>query len=395
MASLVPAASPAASDISPAKKCERGGTLFAWAYLFCGNRHRGAAMTCTLAQFGLTCGAPSAVVGQTLSDETLLGRIARHEVARYKALSVLRRRKELEASAIADPRDDSEKALQVSERSEALRKGLMKRSPERGEIIDLVDDREKSVREAAIGIPEPAVVATTAAIAHEVKQPLAAMVMSANAGLRWLKRPEPNLDEVQAALERIVRDGHRANEVIANVRAIFGKDRREKTRVNVNTLIGEVLGLIQEELESRRISVRNELIDGLPEVMAERVQLQQALLNLVMNAVDAMSAVTGRERRLTVKSQLDVHGVRIAVEDSGTGIDRGYVDRIFDYFFTTKPYGMGMGLSICRSIIESHGGRLWFSSRSSHGTTFYVQLPAEVENREAAFNALKTQVLRR
>jgi signal transduction histidine kinase len=339
-------------------------------------------MTYAFAQFGLTSSAPSAVVGQTLSDETLLGRIARHEVARYKALSALRRRKELEASAIVDLRDDSEKALQVSERSEALRKGLLKRSPERGEIIDLVDDREKSVREAAIGIPEPTVVATTAAIAHEVKQPLAAMVMSANAGLRWLKRSEPNLDEVQAALERIVRDGHRANEVIANVRAIFGNDRREKARVNVNTLIGEVLGLIREELESRRISVRSELIDGLPEVMAERVQLQQALLNLVMNAVDAMSAVTGRERRLTVKSQLDVHGVRIAVEDSGTGIDRGYVDRIFDSFFTTKPHGMGMGLSICRSIIESHGGRLWFSSHRSHGTTFYVQLPAEVENRD-------------
>jgi signal transduction histidine kinase len=241
--------------------------------------------------------------------------------------------KRIEASAIVHPRGDSEKAL------------------------------------------------ATAAIAHEVKQPLAAMVMSANAGLRWLTRAEPNLDEVQASLERIVRDGHRANEVIANVRAIFGKDGREKARVNVNTLISEVLGLIQEEVESRRILVRSELMDGLPEVMAERVQLQQVLLNLVMNAVDAMSAVTGRERRLTVKSKLDVHGVRIAVEDSGTGIDRGYVDRIFDAFFTTKPHGMGMGLSICRSIIESHGGRLWFSSRSSHGTTFYVQLPAEVENR--------------
>jgi signal transduction histidine kinase len=245
--------------------------------------------------------------------------------------------KRIDASAVVHPRDDSEEAL------------------------------------------------ATAAIAHEVRQPLAAMVISANAGLRWLTRAEPNLDEVQAALERIVRDGHRANEVIANVRAIFGKDRHEKARVNVNTLIGEVLGLIQEELESRRISVRSELTDGLPEVMAERVQLQQALLNLVMNAVDAMSAVTGRERRLTVRSKLDVHGVRIAVEDSGTGIDRGYVDRIFDSFFTTKPHGMGMGLSICRSIIESHGGRLWFSSRSSHGTTFYVQLPAEVENRSQTF----------
>jgi signal transduction histidine kinase len=200
--------------------------------------------------------------------------------------------------------------------------------------------------------------------------------------LRWLKRSEPDLDEVRAALERIVRAGHRANEVIANVRAIFGKDCCEKARVNVNSLIGEVLGLIQEELEDHGISVRSELIDGLPEVMGERVQLQQVLLNLVMNAIDAMSAVTGRERRLTVKSQLDARGVTIAVEDSGAGIDPSYADRVFVSFFTTKPHGMGMGLSICRLIVESHGGRLWFSPSSLHGTTFYLQLPAEPENRD-------------
>jgi signal transduction histidine kinase len=206
------------------------------------------------------------------------------------------------------------------------------------------------------------------------------MVTNADAGLRWLKRSEPDLDEARAAFERIVRDGHRANAVIANVRAIFGKDRCEKARVNVNSLIGEVLGLIQEELEDDGISVRSELIDGLPEVMGERVQLQEVLLNLVMNAIDAMSAVTGRERRLTVKSQLDAHGVTIAVEDSGTGVDPSYADRVFFSFFTTKPHGMGMGLSICRLIVESHGGRLWFSPSSPHGTTFYLQLPAEPEN---------------
>jgi signal transduction histidine kinase len=228
-----------------------------------------------------------------------------------------------------------------------------------------------------IGIPEPTVGATTASIAHEIKQPLAAMVMSANAGLRWLKRADPNLDEVQAALERIVSDGHRANEVIANVRAMFGKDRREKKPVNLNAVVVEVLASVKGELESQQVSVQSEIADGLPEVMAEPMQLQQVLRNLITNAIEAMSSVTGRERRLTVKSQvLDVHGVRIAVQDSGTGIDSSYVERIFGSFFTTKPHGMGMGLSICRSIIESHGGRLWFSPRSPHGTTFYVQLPA-------------------
>jgi PAS domain S-box-containing protein len=252
------------------------------------------------------------------------------------------------------------------------------------DVTDLRHAKEQlrmSRRELARVSRQTTMGAMTASIAHEVKQPLAAVLMNANAGLQWLKRSEPNLDEVRAALDRIVSDSHRANEVIASVRSIFGKDRRDKILVNVNTLIGEVLVLIQEELESHQVSLRSELIEGIPEVMAERMQLQQVLLNLVTNAVDAMSSVTGRERRLTVKSKVhDLQSVVIAVEDSGTGIDPRHVDRIFDSFFTTKPDGMGMGLSICRSIIESHGGRLWFSPCSPHGTTFYVQLPAEVRN---------------
>jgi len=325
-------------------------------------------MTYAFSRLDLISRAASAVVCQRVSTKPS----ARHEPARHK---------ELEAYANADPRYDAEKASQLGERSKVLRKRLLKRSPRHGQI-DLVDYHENAERKVATGISEPTAGAATAAIAHEVKQPLAAMVTSANAGLRWLKRSEPDLDEVQAALERIVRDGHRANEVIANVRAIFGNDRCEKARVNVNSLINEVVRLIQEELEGHGISVRSELIDGLPEVVAERGQLQQALLNLVMNAIDAMSAVTGRERRLTVKSQLDAHGVTIAVEDSGTEIDPSYSDRVFVSLFTTKPHGMGMGLSICRLIVEAHGGRLWFSPSSLHGTTFYLQLPAEPENRD-------------
>jgi signal transduction histidine kinase len=318
-------------------------------------------MSYAFAQLDLIFCAASVVVCQTLSAAT-----------RLKPAGP----KELEACTNADV----EKAPQLSEQSKVLPKRLLKRSPTHGEI-DLADYHENSERKVATGIREPTAGAATAAIAHEVKQPLTAMVTSANAGLRWLKRSEPDLDEVRAAFERIVHAGHRANEVIANVRAIFGKDRCEKARVNVISLIDEVLGLIREELESHRISVRRELIDGLPAVVGERVQLQQALLNLVTNAIDAMSAVTDRERRLTVKSQLDTHGVTIAVEDSGAGIHPSYTDRMFVSFFTTKPHGMGMGLSICRLIVESHGGRLWFSPSSPHGTTFYLQLPAELENR--------------
>jgi signal transduction histidine kinase len=302
------------------------------------------------------------VADAILCDGTHEGR-APLAIGRHKILSAMRHGKEPEASAIGYAGADPEKAL--------------KRSPKH----HLVDYHERSVWKGATGIPEPTIAA--AAIAHEVRQPLAAMVVSANAGLRWLKRSQPNLNEVGAAFERIVRDGHRANEIIANVRAIFGKDRYEKARVNVNTLIGEVLALVQEELESRRISVRSELSDSVPEVRAERVQLQQVFLNLVMNAVDAMSmATTSFERRLIVKSHFDAHAVTIAVEDSGTGIAPSYVDRIFDPLFTTKPDGMGMGLSICRSIVESHGGRLWFSPLSPHGTTFYVQLPARPKNHD-------------
>jgi PAS domain S-box-containing protein len=218
--------------------------------------------------------------------------------------------------------------------------------------------------------------AMTASIAHEVNQPMAAIVTNANAGLRWLARAEPDLDEVRAVLKRIVNDGHRASAVIANIRSMFGKDSSEKSPVSVNDVVGDVLALVRGELESHQVSLQNEMLDGLPHVMAKRIQLQQVLLNLIMNAVDAMSSVTDRERVLTVKSGVcESDHVLITLEDSGGGIDTNHMDRIFDAFFTTKAHGMGMGLSICRSIIESHDGRLWASGRSPYGSIFYVKLP--------------------
>jgi PAS domain S-box-containing protein len=246
------------------------------------------------------------------------------------------------------------------------------------DITDLKNAEEQlraSRHELAQVSRQMTVGAMTASIAHEVNQPLGAIVANANAGLRWLARAEPDLDEVHSLLRRIVSDGHRASDVIVSIRAMFEKNHSEMSPVIVNDLVGEVLALVHEELESRQISLQNEMLDGLPRVMAERVQLQQVLLNLVTNAVEAMSSITDRERILAVQSSVcEPDHVLITIEDSGTGIDPNQMDRIFDAFFTTKAHGMGMGLSICRSIIESHGGRLWATARSPHGSMFCVTL---------------------
>ena len=219
--------------------------------------------------------------------------------------------------------------------------------------------------------------AMTASIAHEIGQPLAAIIANASAGLRWLKRLDPDLAEAQVALEQIVRDAHRTNEVIAGIRAMFGKEVGEASPVDIRLLVGEVLQLAQRELETHRILLHNNMRDGLPEVMGERVQLHQVFLNLIMNAIEAMNSVNGGERHLTIASNLDEHAnVRVTVEDTGGGIAPAHFERIFDPFFTTKSHGMGLGLSICRSIIEAHGGRLWASPRTPCGTVFQLNLPS-------------------
>jgi C4-dicarboxylate-specific signal transduction histidine kinase len=218
--------------------------------------------------------------------------------------------------------------------------------------------------------------AMTASIAHEVNQPLAAIVANANAALRWLAKGQPDLTEVHSILKRIVSDGLRAGQVVASIRSMFGKDRGETSLVTVNDLIDEVLTLVNGELASNRISLRKELGEGLPRVMADRVQIQQVLVNLIMNGIEAMSTIADRERVLIVKSEeVQSDHVLITLQDSGTGIDPAHMDRIFDAFFTTKDRGMGMGLSICRSIVESHGGALWASPHNPHGTSFYLKLP--------------------
>jgi len=215
----------------------------------------------------------------------------------------------------------------------------------------------------------------TASIAHEIKQPLAAILTSANAGSRWLDRTTPNVAEARAAFDQIARAGAHITEVIDSIRSMFGRSYAEKCLVEIGGLVNEVMALCQGELETHGIALCNGLPDDLPQVMAASVQLQQVILNLVTNAVEAMSATQDRNRCLTITSRCDRRTVVITVEDTGIGIDPAHLDRVFEPFFTTKSNGMGLGLSICRSIVEAHGGTLIASSKPPFGTAFHLSLP--------------------
>jgi two-component system, NtrC family, sensor kinase len=218
--------------------------------------------------------------------------------------------------------------------------------------------------------------AMTASIAHEINQPLAAIAANANAGLRWLSRQTPDLEEVHAALKRINTDAHRASEVIQGIRSIFKKAPQQGALIDINDVVLEVLALVHGELINYRVSAISNLLPSLPRVRADRVQLQQVILNLIMNAVEAMGTVADGARVLNVASQLDEpNAVLVTVQDTGPGIDPNRMDRIFDAFFSTKSSGMGMGLFICRSIVESHGGRLWATAAVPHGAMFHLVLP--------------------
>jgi signal transduction histidine kinase len=223
--------------------------------------------------------------------------------------------------------------------------------------------------------------AMVASIAHEVSQPLASTILNADAGLQLLAEAKPDMDEMRAILKDIADDGHRARAVFDGIRSMFRNDHGAKTAVMVNDLIGAVLAVVRGELDAHQVSLRSELSDGLPTVLAAPTQLQQVLLNLIMNAIEAMGPVTTQERVLIVKSEIGESGnVQITVEDTGSGIDPSLVDRIFEAFFTTKALGMGMGLSICRSIVESHGGLLSVSARRPNGSSFCVKLPTTPPN---------------
>jgi PAS domain S-box-containing protein len=217
----------------------------------------------------------------------------------------------------------------------------------------------------------------TASLAHEVNQPIAAAVTNANTCLRWLAAATPNVEEARAAAMRIVKDGTRAAEIISRIRLLFKKGTPERELVDVNEVIREMIVLLRSEATRYSISVRTELAADLPQVMADRVQLQQVMMNLIINSIDAMKDVDGT-RELAIKSQrAENEQLMVSVSDTGVGLPPHQADQIFNAFFTTKLHGTGMGLPISRSIIESHGGRLWATTNSGRGATFHLTLPSE------------------
>jgi PAS domain S-box-containing protein len=258
--------------------------------------------------------------------------------------------------------------------------------PDRGSVGMSVDITERMRAEQALQAAQEELArsahvsrmgAMTASIAHEINQPLAAIVANGSAGLRWLARTPPDLGEVQKSFEETVREGQRAADVVRSVRSMF-KSEEELVRVpiDLNRVICEVLVLVQGTLQRQDIIVRTELDEMLTPVTGSPVQLQQVLFNLVSNAIEAMESAA--ERVILIKTKLgENREIHVAVEDSGSGIDQKDMDRIFNSFFTTKMNGLGMGLSICRSIIESHGGRLWATPGHPRGAIFRFTLPAE------------------
>jgi signal transduction histidine kinase len=219
-----------------------------------------------------------------------------------------------------------------------------------------------------------------ASIAHEINQPLAAILANGEAGLRWLNRDEPDLDEVRDAVSRITQDSRRAAKMIENLRALAKKSEPQSARFDINSTIQEVLLLTRSELMQHDVVLHTDLSAAERMVLGDRVQLQQVMLNLIMNGIEAMSAVIDRPKVLTISSiHVESGGVLVAVKDTGEGINPETADRIFESFFTTKPNGMGMGLSICRSIIEAHGERFWASHNTPHGAIFQFTLPAGSE----------------
>ena len=221
----------------------------------------------------------------------------------------------------------------------------------------------------------------TAAIAHEVNQPLTGLVSSGNACLRWLDGEAPDLEAARRSIERMIRDGSRAGEVISRIRAMIRKSKPQRDSLNINDAIMEVLALLRTEIHRNCISPYTELSTDLSLVWGDRVQLQQVILNLVMNAIEAMSGISQTQRRLSVSSVKDgPNGVLVSVRDSGPGFDERALNRLFEAFYTTKANGMGIGLTVSRTIIQAHGGRLWAMPNAPRGAIFQFTLPTDSEH---------------
>ncbi len=240
---------------------------------------------------------------------------------------------------------------------------------------------ESYLAEAQMALAHANRVATTgqltSSIAHEVNQPITAAVTYALAARRWLSAEPPKFHEVDDALSLIVKEGNRAGEVVGRIRALIKKAPARKDAVAINDAILEVIALTRTEAANNSVSVRTQLADGLPRVQGDRVQLQQVLLNLIINAIEAMRDIGEKERELLVSSRNEPDGVSVEVRDSGPGFAPATLERVFEAFYTTKPGGLGLGLSICRSIIEAHGGRLWATRCEPPGALFQFTVPAD------------------
>jgi PAS domain S-box-containing protein len=252
-----------------------------------------------------------------------------------------------------------------------------------GSSMDITEPKraEEALRQAQADLAHVSRVTTmgelTASLAHEVKQPITAASTNATTCLRWLAGDTPNIEEARAAAKRIVEDGKRAAEIISRIRLLFKKGPPERESVDVNEVIREMTVMLRSEAMRYSISIRTELAADLPQVVGDRVQLQQVMMNLVMNSIDAMKEVDGT-RELALKSQrADGEQLLVSVSDTGIGLPPQQTDQIFNAFFTTKPHGTGMGLRISRSILESHGGRLWAADNAPRGASFYLTLPAK------------------
>ena len=288
----------------------------------------------------------------TETDQLLLSVAANEAATAFQSARLICERRNAE-DALRAARDELE--MKVVERTEELRR--------------MSAELARVTRVTALG-------ELAASIAHEINQPLTAIRANAAASLNWLTHPSPKLNLVGEAVADIVTDAHRAGDVIQRIRQLATKTDPQMRRLNVNEVIEDVVALVRGEVNTHRARLHVALASALPSAVGDRVQLQQVLINLVMNGVEAMDAVRDRPRELVIRTNAhDMSHVLVAVQDSGVGLDPHHADRVFDAFFSTKPAGMGLGLSISRSIIEAHGGRLWATPNPTHGTTFQFALP--------------------